>query len=177
MQGRLDTFLVHVTFILLTDEWARLEVGAIFFHQNNCMGGDTEDLKVRFQMFMVLPRDSGDLSLGVRSLCLWEVTVNVETITGTENKATVKCLALDGTSRVPLPRPREHCGRLNEKNIRARGWGGVMWSIVFRTWHECFTYEHIAAVLTCTRCQHPTQNGIGLMRHYSYSLKNYAMGS
>lgn len=84
-------------------------------------------------MFMFLPRDSGDLSFGVRSLCLQGVTVNAETITGTENKAMVKCLALDGTSRAPLPRPREHCGRLNEKNIRARGWGGVMWSIVFRT--------------------------------------------
>lgn len=135
-----------------------------FFHQNNCMRGILKIWKYASRCLCFYP-EIVVISALVSEACLWEVIVNVETITGTENKATVKCLALDGTSREPLPRPREHCGRLNEKNVRARGWGGVMWSIVFRTWHECFTCEHIAAVLTCTRCQHPTYNGIGLMRH------------
>lgn len=123
MQEKLDAFLVHVTFILLTDEWARLEVGAIFFHQNNCMGGILKIWKYASRCLCFYP-EIVVISALVSEACLWEVTVNVETITGTENKATVKCLAPDGTSRASLPRPREHCGRLNEKNVRARGWGG-----------------------------------------------------
>lgn len=44
--------------------------------------------------------------------------------------------------------------REQEKALRAQGWGGVLWNVVFWKWHGCHTHELIGAVVTCTRLLH-----------------------
>lgn len=142
-------------------------------------GGNTKDLKGCFPDVCV-PTHTVVISALVSEASVYKRRqLMLRLVTGTENKVMGECLALDGTSRAPLPRPREHHGRLSEKNRTVGGWQGVMWNMVSRTEHGCFTCEHIATVVTCTRwaCQHPTLHGEGLRRHSSYSLENYATGS
>lgn len=68
-------------------------------------------------------------------------------------KVTVECSARKGTFiSVPVPKgSRKIFGRKCEKNVRARGWGVILWNALIWIVRVRCTHELIAAVVTCTR--------------------------
>lgn len=75
------------------------------------------------------------------------VKVKAEFIRGQSIKKTVRCWVLNWIFILFFFKVREHHRKEVRRSLRARGWGGKLWNIVFWMWCDCWTHELTVALL------------------------------